>query len=140
MVGDQCNATRHSVSLKNIKVLTRERQWTKRNVKEAIYIKKNTPSMNRKQGYQTRIPTAPDLPSAPASWAVPVNENIRRLRLLDEKPKCRKEFQNKILSEYKFIHLKEIIIFVSHLVPSSIAGCGGSGCTLPGSAASSSAL
>ena len=51
-VGDHCNATGHSVSLDNTKVLTREPQWTKRKVKEAIYIKRNSPSMNREQGYQ----------------------------------------------------------------------------------------
>ena len=51
-VGDHCNATGHSVSLNNTKVLTREPQWTKRKVKEAIYIMKNAPSMNREQGYQ----------------------------------------------------------------------------------------
>ena len=51
-VGDHCNATGHSVSLDNTKVLTREPQWTKRKVKEAIYIKKSAPSMNREQGYQ----------------------------------------------------------------------------------------
>ena len=50
-VGDHCNATGHSVSLDNTKVLTREPQWTKRKVKEAIYIKKNAPSMNRERGY-----------------------------------------------------------------------------------------
>ena len=51
-VGDHCNATGHSVSLDNTKVLTREPQWTKRKVKEAIYIKKSAPSMTREQGYQ----------------------------------------------------------------------------------------
>ena len=51
-VGDHCNATGHFVSLDNTKVLTREPQWTKRKVKEAIYIKKSAPSMNREQGYQ----------------------------------------------------------------------------------------
>ena len=51
-LGDHCNATGHSVSLDNTKVLTREPQWTKRKVKEAIYIKKSAPSMNREQGYQ----------------------------------------------------------------------------------------
>ena len=50
-VGDHCNATGHSVSLDNTKVLTREPQWTKRKVKEDIYIKRNSPSMNREQGY-----------------------------------------------------------------------------------------
>ena len=39
-VGDHCNATGHSVSLDNTRVLTREPQWTKRKVKEAIYIQK----------------------------------------------------------------------------------------------------
>ena len=51
-VGDHCNATGHSVSLDNTKVLTREPQWTKRKVKEAIYIKKSAPSMNSEQWYQ----------------------------------------------------------------------------------------
>ena len=51
-VGDHCNATRNSVSLNNTKVLIRELQRTERKVKEAIYIKKNAPSMNREQGYQ----------------------------------------------------------------------------------------
>ena len=51
-VGDHCNATGHSVSLDNTKVLSREPQWTKRKVKESIYVKKSTPSMNREQGYQ----------------------------------------------------------------------------------------
>ena len=51
-VGDHCNATGHSVSLDNTKVLTIEPQWTKRKVKEPIYIKKSAPSMNREQGYQ----------------------------------------------------------------------------------------
>ena len=37
-VSDHCNATGHSVSLDNTKVLTREPQWTKRKVKEDIYI------------------------------------------------------------------------------------------------------
>ena len=55
-VGDHCNATGHSVSLDNTKVLTREPQWTKRKVKEAIYIKKSAPSMNREQGYQLPPP------------------------------------------------------------------------------------
>ena len=35
-VGDHCNASGHSVSLDNTKVVTREPQWTKRKVKEAI--------------------------------------------------------------------------------------------------------
>ena len=33
-------------------MLTREPQWTKRKVKEALCIKKSAPSMNREQGYQ----------------------------------------------------------------------------------------
>ena len=51
-VGDHCNATGHSVSFDNTKVLTREPQWTKIKVKEAIYIKKSAPAMNCEQGYQ----------------------------------------------------------------------------------------
>ena len=50
-VGDHCIATGHSVSLDNTKVLTRKPQWTKRKVKEAIYIKRNSPSINSKQGH-----------------------------------------------------------------------------------------
>ena len=34
-VGDRRNATGHSVSINNTKVLTREPQWTKRKLKEA---------------------------------------------------------------------------------------------------------
>ena len=34
-----------------------------------------------------------DLPPAPASWAVPVNQNITWPRFLDEKPKRREDFQ-----------------------------------------------
>ena len=50
-VGDHCQATGHSVSMKNTKVLTRESNWHKRKVKEAIYIKQRAPTMNRDQGY-----------------------------------------------------------------------------------------
>ena len=53
---------------------------------------------------QTRIPAAPDLPPAPASWAVPANENITWPRFWDENPKRRGEFQNPIQIESKFIH------------------------------------
>ncbi|KAK2187211.1 hypothetical protein NP493_175g03004 [Ridgeia piscesae] len=42
-VGDNCWATRHSVSMKNIKVLTRESNWHKREVKEAMYISNKEP-------------------------------------------------------------------------------------------------
>ena len=55
-VDDHCNATGHSVSLDNTKVLTREPQWTKRKVKEAIYIKESAPSINCEQGYQLPPP------------------------------------------------------------------------------------
>ena len=50
-VGDHCQATRHSVSMKNTKVLTCESNWHKRKVKEAIYIKQRAPTMNTVQGY-----------------------------------------------------------------------------------------
>ena len=50
-VGDHCRATGHSVSMKNTKVLTRESNWHKRKVKEAIYIRQRAPTMNRDQGY-----------------------------------------------------------------------------------------
>ena len=50
-VGDHCRATGHSVSMKNTEVLTRESNWHKRKVKEAIYIKQRAPTMNRDQGY-----------------------------------------------------------------------------------------
>ena len=51
-VGDHCNATGHSVSMDNLRVLDREQDWLKRKVKEAIHIKQRAPSMNRDQGYQ----------------------------------------------------------------------------------------
>ena len=50
-VGDHCQATGHSVSMKNTEILTRESNWHNRKVKEAIYIKQRAPSMNRDQGY-----------------------------------------------------------------------------------------
>ena len=50
-VGDHCRATGHSVSMKNTKVLTRESNWHKRKVKEAIDIKHRAPTMNRNQGH-----------------------------------------------------------------------------------------
>ena len=45
-VGDHCRATVHSVSMKNTKVLTRESNWHKRKVKEAIYIRQRAPIMD----------------------------------------------------------------------------------------------
>ena len=51
-VGEHCLATGHSVSKNNIRVLSREQEWHKRKVKEAIYIKQHGPTMNRDQGYQ----------------------------------------------------------------------------------------
>ena len=42
-VGDHCQATGHSMSMKNTKVLTRESNWHKRKVKEAIYISNREP-------------------------------------------------------------------------------------------------
>ena len=42
------------------------------------------------------IPAAPNLPPAPAFWAVPANENITWPILLAEKPKRRELFQNKV--------------------------------------------
>ena len=47
-----CNATGHSVSMDNLRVIDREQDWLKRKVKEAIHIKQRAPSMNRDQGYQ----------------------------------------------------------------------------------------
>ena len=46
------NATGHSVSMDNLRVLDRVQDWMKRKVKEAIHIKQRAPSMNRDQGYQ----------------------------------------------------------------------------------------
>ena len=46
-LGDHCRATGHSVSMKNTKILTRESNWHKRKVKEAIYTKQRAPSMSR---------------------------------------------------------------------------------------------
>ncbi|KAK2150425.1 hypothetical protein NP493_2782g00000 [Ridgeia piscesae] len=42
-VGDHCQATGHSMSMKNTKVLTRESIWLKRKVKEDIYISNGEP-------------------------------------------------------------------------------------------------
>ena len=50
-VGDHCRATGHSVSMKNTKIMTRESNWHKRKVKEAVYIRQRAPTMNRDQGY-----------------------------------------------------------------------------------------
>ena len=50
-VGDHCRAKGHSVSMKNTKILTRESNWHKRKVKEAIYIKQRASTMNRDQAY-----------------------------------------------------------------------------------------
>ena len=41
-----------SVSKNNIRVLSREQEWHRRKVKEAIYIKQHGPTMNRDQGNQ----------------------------------------------------------------------------------------
>ena len=46
------NATGHSVSMDNLRVLDRVQDWMKRKVKEAIHIKQRAPSMNRDQGHQ----------------------------------------------------------------------------------------
>ena len=51
-VGDHCNATGHSVSMENTKILEREQDWLRRKVKESIHIRQKQPSMNRDQGYQ----------------------------------------------------------------------------------------
>ena len=48
---------------------------------------------------QTGVPTAPDLAPAPASWAVPTDQNITWPMLLVEKPKRHEGFQNTIQSE-----------------------------------------
>ena len=53
--GDHRRATVHSVSLKTTKILTRESNWHKRKVKEAIYIRQRAPTMNIYQGYH--LPT-----------------------------------------------------------------------------------
>ena len=50
--GDHCDASGHSVSVGNLRVLDREQDWMKRKVKKAIHIKQRAPSMNRDQGFQ----------------------------------------------------------------------------------------
>ena len=50
-VRDHCRGTGHSVSMNNTKILTRESNWHKRKVKEAMYTKQSAPTMNRDQGY-----------------------------------------------------------------------------------------
>ena len=42
-VGDNCRTTGHSMSMKNTKVLTRESNWHKRKVKEAIIYQTESP-------------------------------------------------------------------------------------------------
>ncbi len=49
-VGEHYMATGHSVSKNNIRVLSREQEWHRRKVKEAIYIKQPGPTMNRYRG------------------------------------------------------------------------------------------
>ena len=55
-MGKHCLATGHSVSTNNVRVLSREQEWHRRKVKEAIYIKQQGPTMNRDQGYQLPPP------------------------------------------------------------------------------------
>ena len=74
-VGDHCRATGHSVSMKNTKILTRESNWHKRKVKEAIYIRQRAPTMNRDQGYH--LPAIYNQiipPKSEATHATPVRE------------------------------------------------------------------
>ena len=74
-VGDHFRATRHSVSKKNIKMLTRESNWHKRKVEEAIYIKQRSPTINRDQGYHlpaTYYQIIP--PKSDATHVTPVRE------------------------------------------------------------------
>ena len=53
-VGEHCLPTGHSVSKSNISVPSREQEWHRHKVKEAIYIKQHglTVTMNHDQGYQ----------------------------------------------------------------------------------------
>ena len=51
-VGEHCLATGHSVSKNNVRVLSREQEWHRRKIKEAIYIKQQGPTINRDQRYQ----------------------------------------------------------------------------------------
>ena len=52
-----CLTTGHSVSKNNTRVLSREQEWRRRKVKEAIYIKQQGATMNRDQGYQLPPPS-----------------------------------------------------------------------------------
>ena len=54
-VGDHCRGTGHSVSMKNTKILTRESNWHRRKVREAIYI------------YQTESPYHEQRPGIPSA-------------------------------------------------------------------------
>ena len=51
-VGEHCLNTGHSVSRDNMNVITREEDWLKRKVKEAIYISQKRPTINGDLGYQ----------------------------------------------------------------------------------------
>ena len=82
--GDHCRATGHSVSMKNTKVLTRDSNWHKSNVKEAIYIRQRTPTMNIYQGYYLpAIYNQSIPPKSEATHVTPVRE--RHLTLHVEK-------------------------------------------------------
>ena len=76
-VEHHCNATKHSVSYDNTKVITRELLWTKWKVKEAIYITIYDPP--------TGIPTS--CPRSTTSSSFPASQNIMWPRLLAEKSK-----------------------------------------------------
>ena len=49
---EHCLAPGHSVSKNNVRVLSREQEWHRRKIKEAICINQQGPTMNRNQGYQ----------------------------------------------------------------------------------------
>ena len=74
-VGDHCRATGHSVSTKNTTILTRESNWHKRKVKEAIYIRQRAPTMNIDQGYHLPAIYNQSIPlKSEATYVTPVRE------------------------------------------------------------------
>ena len=55
-------ASQHSFEDKDIGILDKEHKWFERGVKEAIYVCKENPSLNRGGGLRHNLPKASDAP------------------------------------------------------------------------------
>ena len=49
-------ATNHTFEDSEVKILSREKSWFERGVKEAIFVKKENPSLNRNGGLRFNLP------------------------------------------------------------------------------------